>query len=132
NGTLLVTAASRRHTGRYTCRAVEDEHKIEADIHLDIVEGITSANGTLLVTAASRRHTGRYTCRAVEDEHKIEADIHLDIVAPPDADQYGCTAGSAAGLARNELQLIVHKGKRLLNNGTGTSCNSSCTKVGVF
>ncbi|KAJ8707969.1 hypothetical protein PYW08_010335 [Mythimna loreyi] len=30
-------------------------------------------------------------------------------VSSPDADRYGCTAGSAAGLARNELQLIVHQ-----------------------
>lgn len=31
-------------------------------------------------------------------------------VSTLDADLYGCTAGSAAGLARNELQLLVHQG----------------------
>ncbi|KAF9812455.1 hypothetical protein SFRURICE_005956 [Spodoptera frugiperda] len=30
-------------------------------------------------------------------------------VSSSDADRYGCTAGSAAGLARNELQLVVHQ-----------------------
>ncbi|KAJ0170458.1 hypothetical protein K1T71_013829 [Dendrolimus kikuchii] len=30
-------------------------------------------------------------------------------VTEEDSDRYGCTAGSAAGLARNELMLVVHK-----------------------
>lgn len=145
NGTLMVADAERRHSGQYTCKAVDGEQSITAKISLDVVVtprvvepspgqqlhvtvGQTAvlnclATGDPPPTTHWDRNLailGKQQDGGVEVEDGVNASIARLVlmnngslvirnVSSPDADRYGCTAGSAAGLARNELQLVVHQ-----------------------
>ncbi|CAH0697723.1 unnamed protein product [Spodoptera exigua] len=145
NGTLMVADAERRHSGQYTCKAVDGERSITAKISLDVVVtprilepspdqqmhvtvGQTAvlncvATGDPPPTTHWDRNLailGKQLDGGVEVEDGVNATLARLVlmkngsliirnVSSPDADRYGCTAGSAAGLARNELQLVVHQ-----------------------
>ncbi|CAD0206148.1 unnamed protein product [Chrysodeixis includens] len=144
NGTLMVTDAERRHSGQYTCKAVDGEKAITSKINLDVVVApriLEPASGQQLHVTVGQ--TAVLNCVAsgdppptthwdknlailgkqqegVDTEDSVNATsarvllmnngtLIIRNVSVPDADQYGCTAGSAAGMARNELQLVVHQ-----------------------
>ncbi|XP_028172308.1 tyrosine-protein kinase-like otk, partial [Ostrinia furnacalis] len=143
NGTLVVVDASRRHAGKYTCKAVDGDHSIASDITLDIVVSprvIEPASGQQ--THVSVGDTVVLNCRATGDPHPttqwdrnrtmlklqqegvdVEGGVNASTArvlllnngtlliknaTERDSDRYGCIAGNAAGLARNELVLTVH------------------------
>ncbi|KAH9639577.1 hypothetical protein HF086_008998 [Spodoptera exigua] len=141
----MVADAERRHSGQYTCKAVDGERSITAKISLDVVVtprilepspdqqmhvtvGQTAvlncvATGDPPPTTHWDRNLailGKQLDGGVEVEDGVNATLARLVlmkngsliirnVSSPDADRYGCTAGSAAGLARNELQLVVHQ-----------------------
>ncbi|XP_026743356.1 tyrosine-protein kinase-like otk [Trichoplusia ni] len=144
NGTLMVADAERRHSGQYTCKAVDGEKTITSKINLDVVVTprilepvagqqlhVTVGQTAVLNCVASgdpppTTHWDRNLTilgkqqEGVDTEDSVNATsarfllmnngtLIIRNVSAPDADQYGCTAGSAAGLDRNELQLIVHQ-----------------------
>ncbi|XP_060807988.1 tyrosine-protein kinase-like otk [Amyelois transitella] len=143
NGTLLVTSASRDHAGKYTCRAVDGNHTITAEISLDIVvspriiepppnaQVSATAGATVTLhcvaageprptTAWDRNRTQLARTPGVEVESSTNSSSARIVIlnngslvirnaSAADSDRYGCLAGSAAGLARNELQLTVHE-----------------------
>ncbi|KAF9413529.1 hypothetical protein HW555_008278 [Spodoptera exigua] len=145
NGTLMVADAERRHSGQYTCKAVDGERSITAKISLDVVVTprilepspdqqmhVTMGQTAVLNCVATgdpppTTHwdrnlaiLGKQLDGGVEVEDGVNASLARLVlmkngsliirnVSSPDADRYGCTAGSAAGLARNELQLVVHQ-----------------------
>ncbi|KAL0859971.1 hypothetical protein ABMA27_010287 [Loxostege sticticalis] len=143
NGTLVVVDAARRHAGKYTCRAVDGNHSISADITLDIVVSprvIEPSSGQQ--THVTVGDTVVLNCRATGDPHpttqwdrnrtmlKLQQEgvdvedganasnarvlllnngtLLIKNATERDSDRYGCIAGNAAGLARNELVLTVH------------------------
>ncbi|KAG6465784.1 hypothetical protein O3G_MSEX015387, partial [Manduca sexta] len=142
NGTLMVTEASRRHAGLYTCKAIDGEHTITANITLDIVVSprvIEPASGQTVEAPLGQTvvlncivsgdpppttHWDRNLTilqkpqDGVDVENSVNASfarllllnngsLMIRNVSAQHADRYGCTAGSAAGLARNELTLLV-------------------------
>ncbi|XP_013145411.1 PREDICTED: tyrosine-protein kinase-like otk [Papilio polytes] len=167
NGTLLVTDASRRHTGQYTCRATDGDNSITAKITLDVVV----SPRVLEPEAGQQRHvsvgqTVRLDCRAsgdppptihwdrnltvlnrqqidVDEEGGVNASFSRLLLlkngsllirdtVEQDSDRYGCTAGSAAGLDRKELVLIVHpEGELPPSESTGVAGKAVLVSISV-
>ncbi|XP_013178668.1 PREDICTED: tyrosine-protein kinase-like otk [Papilio xuthus] len=167
NGTLLVTDASRRHSGQYTCRATDGDHSITAKITLDVVV----SPRVIEPEAGQQRHvsvgqTIRLDCRAsgdppptihwdrnltvlnrqqndVDEEGGVNASFSRLLLlkngsllirdtVEQDSDRYGCTAGSAAGLDRKELVLIVHpEGELPPSESTGVAGKAVLVSISV-
>ncbi|XP_063898355.1 tyrosine-protein kinase-like otk [Helicoverpa armigera] len=167
NGTLMVADAERRHSGQYTCKAVDGDKSITSKIHLDVV--VTPR--VLEPTPGQQLHvtmgqTAALHCRATGDPPPTTHwDRNLAILGKPqdgvdledsanattarlvlmnngtllirnvsaaDADRYGCTAGSAAGLDRNELVLVVHQeGELLPQESSGVAGKAVVVSISV-
>lgn len=167
NGTLMVADAERRHSGQYTCKAVDGDKSITSKIHLDVV--VTPR--VLEPTPGQQLHvtlgqTAALHCRATGDPPptthwdrnlailgKPQDGVDLEDsanattarlvlmnngtllirnVSAPDADRYGCTAGSAAGLDRNELVLVVHQeGELLPQESSGVAGKAVVVSISV-
>ncbi|XP_022828791.1 tyrosine-protein kinase-like otk isoform X2 [Spodoptera litura] len=145
NGTLMVADAERRHSGQYTCKAVDGDRSITAKINLDVVVAprvvepspgqqmhVTVGQTVVLHCVATgdppptTHWDGRNLDKLGKQHGGLEAEDSVNAstarlvqlnngtliirnVSSMDAEQYGCTAGNAGGLARHELQLIVHQ-----------------------
>ncbi|XP_059047933.1 tyrosine-protein kinase-like otk [Achroia grisella] len=166
NGTLLVSEAARRHTGNYTCRAVDGNSTIRATISLDIVvsprilepssgqqvnvvEGQTAVlncqatgdpqpttqwdrNRTLLLQQSGVSLEGSINASSARFLVLNNGTLLIRNVKEDDSDIYGCLAGSAAGLARNELLLLVHaEGALPVQESTGVGGKAVVVSISV-
>ncbi|XP_075987626.1 tyrosine-protein kinase-like otk [Anticarsia gemmatalis] len=144
NGTLMVAEAERRHSGQYTCKAVDGDKSITAKINLDVVVTprvvspepgqqlhVTVGQTAVLNCIATGEpppttHWDRNLAILTKQQDGVDVEDGVNAttakmvlmnngtlvvrnVSSLDADRYGCTAGSAAGLDRHELELIVHQ-----------------------